>query len=171
MEATTGDTLCDPDKPIILNPLIFLLRLLSLRSSLKLKPIKKKWSGLGKLGGEDPSLRLSVDEETGQTTIAGMGELHLEIIVDRLKREFFVEANVGKPQVAYRETITKRLKAKVSTLSKPVVVGNMDTFGCVLSLTRLVRALYLPAKSSVDLFQKNIFLLLKKALKRRLTRY
>ncbi len=67
---------------------------------------------LGKLGGEDPSLRLSVDEETGQTTIAGMGELHLEIIVDRLKREFFVEANVGKPQVAYRETITKSVESE-----------------------------------------------------------
>jgi elongation factor G len=68
---------------------------------------EKMGVALGKLAGEDPSLRVSVDDETGQTTIAGMGELHLEIIVDRMKREFSVEANVGKPQVAYRETITK----------------------------------------------------------------
>jgi elongation factor G len=73
---------------------------------------EKMGVALGKLSSEDPSLRLSVDEETGQTTIAGMGELHLEIIVDRLKREFLVEANVGKPQVAYRETITKIVESE-----------------------------------------------------------
>jgi elongation factor G len=108
IEASTGDTLCDPEKPIILESLDVPPAVVKLAIEPKTKGDQEKMGvALGKLSSEDPSLRLSVDEETGQTTIAGMGELHLEIIVDRLKREFMVEANVGKPQVAYRETITK----------------------------------------------------------------
>lgn len=113
IEATTGDTLCDGDKTIILESLDVPPAVVKLAIEPKTKGDQEKMGvGLGKLSSEDPSLRLSVDEETGQTTIAGMGELHLEIIVDRLKREFGVEANVGKPQVAYRETITKTLESE-----------------------------------------------------------
>jgi elongation factor G len=113
VDATTGDTLCDSDKPIILESLDIPPAVVKLAIEPKTKADQEKMGiALGKLGGEDPSLRVSVDEETGQTTIAGMGELHLEIIVDRMKREFFVEANVGKPQVAYRETITKRVESE-----------------------------------------------------------
>jgi elongation factor G len=113
VEATTGDTLCDVDKTIILESLDIPPAVVKLAIEPKTKGDQEKMSlALGKLSGEDPSLRLSVDEETGQTTIAGMGELHLEIIVDRLKREFMVEANVGKPQVAYRETITKSVESE-----------------------------------------------------------
>ncbi len=113
IEATTGDTLCDPDKPIILESMDIPPAVVKLAIEPKTKGDQEKMGiGLGKLSGEDPSLRLSVDEETGQTTIAGMGELHLEIIVDRLKREFMVEANVGKPQVAYRETFTKTVESE-----------------------------------------------------------
>lgn len=113
IEATTGDTLCDPDKEIILESLDVPPAVVKLAIEPKTKGDQEKMGiALGKLSSEDPSLRLSVDEETGQTTIAGMGELHLEIIVDRLKREFMVEANVGKPQVAYRETITKVVESE-----------------------------------------------------------
>ncbi len=108
IDATTGDTLCDPDKEIILESMDIPPAVVKLAIEPKTKGDQEKMGvALNRLGGEDPSLRVSVDEETGQTTIAGMGELHLEIIVDRLKREFSVEANVGKPQVAYRETVTR----------------------------------------------------------------
>jgi elongation factor G len=113
IEATTGDTLCDADKTIILESLDVPPAVVKLAIEPKTKGDQEKMGmALGRLSSEDPSLRLSVDEETGQTTIAGMGELHLEIIVDRLKREFMVEANVGKPQVAYRETITKVVESE-----------------------------------------------------------
>jgi elongation factor G len=113
IEATTGDTICDVDKPIILESLEIPPAVVKLAIEPKTKADQEKMGmGLAKLSAEDPSLRLSVDEETAQTTIAGMGELHLEIIVDRLKREFMVEANVGKPQVAYRETITKKVESE-----------------------------------------------------------
>lgn len=111
LDATTGDTLCDPDNQIILESLEIPPAVVKLAIEPKTKADQEKMSiGLNRLSAEDPSLRLSVDDETGQTTIAGMGELHLEIIVDRLKREFSVEANVGKPQVAYRETVTKNIE-------------------------------------------------------------
>lgn len=113
IEATTGDTICDIDKPIILESLVIPPPVVTLAIEPKTKADQEKMGiGLNKLSAEDPSLRLRTDEETGQTTISGMGELHLEIIVDRLKREFLVEANVGKPQVAYRETITKTVESE-----------------------------------------------------------
>ncbi len=105
---TTGDTLCDESKPIILESLDFPEPVIWIAIEPKTKADHDKLSqGLGKLAVEDPSFRVRSDEETGQTLIGGMGELHLEIIVDRLQREFKIQANVGKPQVAYRETITK----------------------------------------------------------------
>src|SRR6186713_2594757 len=107
-EATTGDTLCDPDKVIILEKMVFPEPVISQAVEPKTKVDQEKMGiALNRLAQEDPSFRVRTDEESGQTIIAGMGELHLEIIVDRMKREFGVEANVGKPQVAYRETIRK----------------------------------------------------------------
>ena len=105
-DTTTGDTLCDQDHPIILESMEFPEPVISVAIEPKTKAAQEKMgSALQKLSEEDPTFRVRTDEETGQTIIAGMGELHLEIIVDRLLREFKVEANVGAPQVAYRETI------------------------------------------------------------------
>jgi elongation factor G len=105
---TTGHTLCDEAKPIILESITFPEPPVSVAIEPKTKADQEKMSiALQRLAEEDPTFRISSDEETGQTIIAGMGELHLEILTDRMKREFKVEANVGKPQVAYRETITK----------------------------------------------------------------
>ena len=105
---TTGHTLCDPNNPIILESITFPEPPVSIAIEPKTKIDQEKMSlALGRLAEEDPTFRIRVDDETGQTIISGMGELHLEIIVDRMKREFNVEANVGQPQVAYRETIRK----------------------------------------------------------------
>ncbi len=110
---TTGDTLCDENHPIVLERMEFPAPVISIAIEPKTKADEDKLGGsLQKLAIEDPSFRVRTDEETGQTIISGMGELHLEIIVDRLQREFKVEANVGKPQVAYRETITKPVEAE-----------------------------------------------------------
>lgn len=105
---TTGNTLCDPNNPIVLESITFPEPPVSIAIEPKTKPDQEKMSiALQRLAEEDPTFRIQVDNETGQTIISGMGELHLEIIVDRMKREFNVEANVGQPQVAYRETIRK----------------------------------------------------------------
>ena len=105
---TTGDTLCDPDHPVILEAMTFDKPVIHIAIEPKTKADQQKMGeGLQKLAEEDPTFTVHTDEETGQTIIGGMGELHLEIIVDRLMREFKVEANIGKPQVAYRETITQ----------------------------------------------------------------
>ncbi|HXJ37021.1 MAG TPA: elongation factor G [Candidatus Eisenbacteria bacterium] len=107
-DTTTGDTLCDEDKPIVLERMQFPDPVISIAIEPKTKADQEKLGGaLARLASEDPSFRVQTDQETGQTLISGMGELHLEIIVDRLTREFKVDANVGKPQVAYRETIRK----------------------------------------------------------------
>jgi elongation factor G len=113
----TGDTLCDLDKVITLEKMVFPVPVISVAVEPKTKADQEKMGvALQRLAKEDPSFRVSTDEESGQTIISGMGELHLEIIVDRMKREFKVEANVGKPQVAYRETI----RAKVESEGKHV---------------------------------------------------
>jgi len=107
-ETTTGDTLCDPLKPVILERMEFPEPVIQIAIEPKTKGDQEKMGlALNRLAAEDPSFRVKTDEESGQTIIAGMGELHLDIIVDRMKREFKVEANIGAPQVAYRETITK----------------------------------------------------------------
>ncbi len=109
-DVTTGDTLCDPDAPIILERMEFPEPVISIAVEPKTKADQEKMGlALGRLAKEDPSFRVWTDEESNQTIIAGMGELHLDIIVDRMKREFNVEANVGKPQVAYRETIRQKV--------------------------------------------------------------
>jgi elongation factor G len=113
--SSTGDTICDPSKPIVLEAISFPTPVISVAVEPKTKADQDKLgSGLGKLSDEDPTFVVKYDEETGQTVISGMGELHLQILVDRLKREFNVDANVGKPQVAYRETIRKTVN-KVET--------------------------------------------------------
>ena len=110
---TTGDTLCTADNPIILERMEFPEPVISVAIEPKTKADQEKMGiALGRLAAEDPSFRVHTDEETGQTIISGMGELHLEILVDRMRREFSVEANVGKPQVAYRETIRAFTKAE-----------------------------------------------------------
>ncbi len=107
-ETTTGDTLCDPLKPVILERMEFPEPVIQIAIEPKTKGDQEKMGqALYRLAAEDPSFRVKTDEESGQTIIAGMGELHLDIIVDRMRREFKVEANVGAPQVAYRETITR----------------------------------------------------------------
>ena len=106
-DVTTGETLCDPNKPIILEKMDFPDPVIEVAVEPKTKVDHEKMGqALARLAQEDPSFRVNTDEESGQTIIKGMGELHLEILVDRMKREFKVEANVGAPQVAYRETIS-----------------------------------------------------------------
>jgi elongation factor G len=105
-DVTTGDTLCDMDHPIVLERMVFPEPVISVAVEPKSKADQEKMGiALGKLAQEDPSFRVRSDEETGQTIISGMGELHLDVLVDRMRREFNVEANIGKPQVAYREAI------------------------------------------------------------------
>ncbi|MBR1747305.1 MAG: elongation factor G [Clostridia bacterium] len=112
-DTTTGETLCDPKAPIVLDNMVFPEPVVRLAIEPKTKIGQEKMAlALVKLAEEDPTFRTYTDKETGQTIIAGMGELHLEIIVDRLLREFKVEANIGKPQVAYRETIKKPARAE-----------------------------------------------------------
>ncbi|QTN98995.1 elongation factor G [Brucella sp. 458] len=108
-ETTTGDTLCDPLKPVILERMEFPDPVIEIAIEPKTKADQEKMGiALNRLAAEDPSFRVKSDEESGQTIIAGMGELHLDILVDRMKREFKVEANIGAPQVAYRESITRK---------------------------------------------------------------
>jgi len=110
---TTGDTLCSEEKPIVLESIEFPMPVISVAIEPKTKADQEKMgTALGKLAQEDPTFRVHTDHETGQTLISGMGELHLEIIVDRMMREFNVQANVGRPQVAYRETILKMAEAE-----------------------------------------------------------
>jgi elongation factor G len=108
--STTGDTISDPDQPVVLESITFPIPVISVAVEPKTKADQDKLgNGLAKLSDEDPTFVVKFDDETGQTVISGMGELHLDILVDRLKREFNVDANVGKPQVAYRETIRKEV--------------------------------------------------------------
>jgi elongation factor G len=110
---TTGDTLCDPEHPVILEKITFPEPVIGLRIEPKTKADQEKMGiALHRLAEEDPTFRVAGDNETGETIISGMGELHLDIIVDRMKREFNVDANVGRPQVAYKETILARRRRR-----------------------------------------------------------
>ncbi len=123
-QTTTGDTLCDASHPVILESMTFPEPVISVAIEPKTKADQDKLAtAIQKLAEEDPTFRVHNDEETGQTIIEGMGELHLEVLVDRMKREFKVEANVGKPQVAYRETIKKRVD-RVEYLHKKQTGGS-----------------------------------------------
>ena len=129
-DTRTGDTLCDERHPIILEKMIFPEPVISIAIEPKTKPdVEKLGVGLQKLAAEDPSFRIHTDEESGQTIISGMGELHLDIICDRLKREFKVESNVGKPEVAYREAITRQVKCEYKYAKQS---GGRGQYGHVL---------------------------------------
>ena len=124
-DTITSDTICDEEKPIELDRIIFPEPVIQLRIEPKTKADQEKMGmALNRLAQEDPTFKVSTDQETGETIIAGMGELHLEIIVDRMKREFTVEANVGKPQVAYRETITSNSDAEGKYIKQSGGRGN-----------------------------------------------
>jgi elongation factor G len=130
-DTTTGETLCDPSSPVVLESMTFPAPVISVAIEPKTKGDQDKLgTAIQRLSEEDPTFRVHTDEETGQTIIEGMGELHLEILVDRMKREFKVEANVGKPQVAYRETITKSVEKVEYTHKKQT--GGSGQFGKVL---------------------------------------
>jgi len=129
---TTGDTLCDEAAPVLLESMEFPDPVIDIAIEPKTKAEQDKLgAALAKLAEEDPTFRVHTDEETGQTIIAGMGELHLEIIVDRLLREFKVEANVGKPQVAYRETAGKAVTGR-STAGSSARLGGRGQYGHVV---------------------------------------
>jgi len=126
----TGDTLCTQDEPIVLEKIIFPEPVIQIAIEPKTKADQDKLSeSLVKLSDEDPTFKVKVDEETGQTLISGMGELHLEILVERMRREFKVEANIGKPQVAYRETITQKVDAEGKFVKQS---GGRGKYGHVL---------------------------------------
>jgi elongation factor G len=128
-DVATGETLCDPKHPVVLEPLQFPDPVISIAIEPKTKAdMDRLGSSLERLTQEDPSFRVSVDQETGQTIISGMGELHLEIIVDRLLRDFNVRANVGRPQVAYRETVTESVSAEGRYIKQ---TGGSGDFGVV----------------------------------------
>ncbi|HQY62149.1 MAG: elongation factor G [Myxococcales bacterium] len=129
-DTRTGDTLCDEKRPIILERMIFPEPVISIAIEPKTKSdVEKLGIGLQKLAAEDPSFRMHTDEESGQTIIAGMGELHLDIICDRLKREFKVESNIGKPEVAYREAISKKVACEYKYAKQS---GGRGQYGHVL---------------------------------------
>src|SRR5438128_2616767 len=128
-DTTTGDTLCDQDHPIILESMHFPEPVIAVAVEPKTKADEEKLSSaLAKLAEEDPTFKVRFDQETGQTLIAGMGELHLEIIVDRMLREFGVQANVGRPQVAYKETICPPAQAEGRYIGQP---GGRGEYGHV----------------------------------------
>jgi len=137
-DTRTGDTLCDPDHPIMLEGISFAEPVISLSIEPKTKVDQEKMGmALARLAEEDPTFKIRTNQETGQTLIAGMGELHLEIIVDRMKREFSVEANVGNPQVAYRETITADAQAEGKYIKQS---GGRGQYGhCLLRIKPLPR--------------------------------
>ena len=136
-QTTTGDTLCDPSHPVILESMTFPEPVISVAIEPKTKADQDKLAtAIQKLAEEDPTFRVHNDEETGQTIIEGMGELHLEVLVDRMRREFKVEANVGKPQVAYRETIKKTVE-KVEYLHKKQTGGSGQFARVIIALAPL----------------------------------
>ena len=129
--------------------------------------IRKKWAKhFKKLAEEDPTFRVSSNEETGQTLIGGMGELHLEILVDRMKREFKVEANVGKPQVAYKETIRKKLSQKENLFVNLVVKVSSVMFGLNSNQTKKEKVTNLKMQLLAERFQENLSNQQMKELKR-----
>jgi elongation factor G len=142
-DTRTGDTLCDPDKQVILEAMRFPEPVINVAIEPKTKADQDKLAtALQKLSEEDPTFRVHTDQETGQTIIAGMGELHLEIIVDRMMREFKVDANIGRPQVAYRETIRK-----ASSSASPVGGGSTAMSSSTCTRSRPVRASFSKTRS------------------------
>jgi elongation factor G len=136
-QTTTGDTLCDPANPVILESMTFPEPVIQVAIEPKTKADQEKLgTAIQRLAEEDPTFRVANDEETGQTVISGMGELHLDILVDRMRREFNVEANIGKPQVAYRETIRRKVE-KVEYTHKKQTGGSGQYASVIISLEPL----------------------------------
>ena len=130
-DTSTGDTLCDPNKPVVLESMTFPAPVINVAIEPKTKSDQEKLgTAIQRLAEEDPTFQVRTDEETGQTIISGMGELHLEVLVDRMRREFRVEANIGRPQVAYRETVRKKV-VKVDYTHKKQT-GGSGQFGRVV---------------------------------------
>ena len=155
-DVTTGETLSDINSPIILERMVFPEPVIHVAVEPKTKADQEKMGiALGRLAQEDPSFRVRTDEESGQTIISGMGELHLEILVDRMRREFNVEANVGAPQVAYREAIKKKVEVEGKFVKQS---GGKGQYGHVWSLTRLARALSSSTRSRAAPCLANSFL-------------
>jgi elongation factor G len=155
-ETTTGDTLCDPLKPVILERMEFPEPVIEIAVEPKTKGDQEKMGlALNRLAAEDPSFRVKTDEESGQTIIAAWASLHLDILVDRMKREFKVEANIGAPQVAYRETITKAYRRSTTpTRSSRVVRVSSPASRSSSSRTR-TRASSSKARSSAAWCRRN----------------
>ena len=138
-QTTTGDTLSDSDKPVILESMTFPEPVIQVAIEPRTKGDQEKLgTAIQKLAEEDPTFQVHNDEETGQTIIAGMGELHLEVLVDRMRREFKVEANIGKPQVAYRETIRRKVE-KVEYTHKKQTGGSGQYARVMIDLEPLAR--------------------------------
>ena len=166
-DTTTGDTLCDEKAPIILERMTFPEPVISVAIEPKTKADQDKMGiALQKLAEEDPSFRVKSDEETGQTIISGMGELHLDIIVDRMMREFKVEANIGKPQVAYRETIRGNADKILNLSVNQVVKVNMVTLKLEFLQQKKMPDLYLKTKLLVVLFLESTLSQLEKVWKK-----
>ena len=169
-DVTTGDTLCDPSNQITLEAITFPEPVISVAVEPRTTADQDKMGvALGKLASEDPSFIVSSNEESAQTIISGMGELHLEIIVDRLRREFDVEANVGKPQVAYRETVTETVENVEAKFIRQT--GGKGQYGHVcwiLFQENGVKVFPLKIKLQEGSSLKILFLQLKKVLKNQL---
>lgn len=168
-DTTTGDTLCDMNSHVILEKMEFPEPVISVAIEPKTKASQEKMSiALHKLAEEDPTFRTYTDEETGQTIISGMGELHLEIIVDRLLREFKVEANIGNPQVSYRESISQGAEAEGKYIRQS---GGSGQYGhCKIKIEPQEAGKGFEFVNNIvgELFQKNISDLFKKVLKKQL---
>ena len=162
-DTTTGDTLCALDAPVILESIEFPDPVIQVAVEPKSKADQDKMGvALQKLAEEDPSFRVETNVETGETVISGMGELHLDVLVDRMKREFKVEANVGAPQVSYRETFRAATKAEGKLFVSLVVKDNTVTYGLNLHQMKKVKALSLKTQLSVVWFLVNTSQQLKK---------
>lgn len=165
-DTTTGDTLCDEKDQIILESMEFPEPVISVAIEPKSKADQDKMSqALAKLAEEDPTFRTETNTETGQTIISGMGELHLDILVDRMKREFRVEANVGNPQVSYRETFRKSAQVEGKFVRQSGGRGQYGHVWIEFSLTKKVKVLNLKTRLSVVLFHVNTSQQFKRALK------
>jgi elongation factor G len=155
-ETTTGDTLCDRTEPVVLETMTFPDPVIEIAVEPKTKNDQEKMSvGLQRLAAEDPSFRVETDLESGQTIMKGMGELHLDILVDRLKREFKVEANIGAPQVAYRETIGHEVEHTTTPTRSSRVVGPVRRGQAAVRRPSRAKALCSKARSSAVRCRRN----------------
>jgi elongation factor G len=162
-DTTTGNTLCDEKRPVLLESITFPEPVIKIAVEPKTKADQEKMGiALNRLAEEDPTFRVETDEESGQVLISGMGELHLDILVDRMKREFGVEANVGNPQVSYRETIKQKAEAEYKYAKQS---GGRGQYGhCYLRVEpqEAGKGYEFADEVKVELFLENIFQLLKK---------